>query len=224
MSAKQAQPVQAAAPATPDRKAVRASAIEGLGQVRAAIASLGEDEHLDSAMVDSAVESAIVAFSPKGRAPGAPRVTLAKASPADVASFFASTGLTRKELANAAAVSTSVIATVQNEKGDRWSVITFEAKRALILTWMTAHAAEIEARKANEAAEAVARQAAIDAKAARKAAASAPKVAKAKAPAAATKATAKAAATKPGRPSAAARQANRKARPQLSVAGAQAQA
>lgn len=221
MSAKQAQPVQAAAPATPDRKVVRAAALEA---ATAAIASFDKPEPIEATVIVDSLRGMVAAFSPKGRAPGAPRVTLEKASPADVAAFFASTGLTRKELAAAAAVSTSVIATVQNENGDRWSLVTFEAKRALILTWMTAHAAEIEARKANEAAEAVARQAAIDAKAARKAAASAPKVAKAKAPAAATKATAKAAATKPGRPSAAARQANRKARPQLSVAGTQAQA
>lgn len=221
--AKTAASVQPATPAQPlDRKALRASALEQA--IKFVIADGHDREIPQDELVDAVdiLRDMVAAFSPKARVAGGPRVTLEKASPTDVASFFVSTGLTRKELAAAAGVSTSVIATVQNEKGDRWSTVTFEAKRALILSWMTAHAAEIEARKANEAAEAVAKQAAIDAKAQRKTAAAAkaaaPKVAKAKAPAAATTSAKAAPAKKPGRPSASARQANRKQPAQGAVA------
>lgn len=221
--AKQAASVQPATPAqAPDRKAIRASALEAAG---AAIASFDKPEPIETTAIVDSLRGMVEAFSPKARVAGGPRVTLQKAAPADVASYFLSTGLTRKELAAAAGVSTSVIATVQNEKGDRWSTVTFEAKQASIAAWMADHRAEIDARLAAEAQEVATRQAAATAKAAKAAArataAAAPKVAKAKAPATAAKATAKAA-PKPGRPSAAARQANRKARPQLAVVAAQA--
>jgi hypothetical protein len=67
------------------------------------------------------------------RATATPRTTAVKASPADVAAFFASTGLTRKQIAEAVGVSTSVIGTVQSESGDRWSLTRFEAAKPLIL-------------------------------------------------------------------------------------------
>lgn len=212
------------APAQPDRKAIRASA---LAQAVALVTADGADRPSGQIQHEDAIDALrdmVAAFSPRSRAGGGPRVVLDKAAPADVAAYFVETGLTRKELAAAAEVSTSVIATVQNEKGDRWSTVTFAAKKLLIATWMRDHAQEIATRQAAEAAEVAARQAKIDAKAAR---AAAPKPApKAAAPKAAAKATSgkssKATAAKPGRPSAAARQANRKARPQLSVVQAQA--
>jgi hypothetical protein len=62
-----------------------------------------------------------------------PRATLAKADPKVVAAFFASTGMTRKQIAAAVGVSTSVIATVQSENGDRWSQQRFDLAKPLIL-------------------------------------------------------------------------------------------
>lgn len=149
-----------------------------------------------------ALHEVVTAFGKRAKAPGAGRVTLEKADPADVAAFFASTGLTRKELAAAAKVSTSVIATVQNEKGDRWSTQTFEAKRALIEQWTKDHAAEIKARQDAEAAEQAAKVQAAANKAAKAAA-------KTSQPAAAT-AKAPQSTAKTGRPSVARRQANKK--------------
>jgi hypothetical protein len=61
------------------------------------------------------------------------RTTVAKAEPSAVAAFFASTGLTRKQIAEAVGVSTSVIGTVQKEEGDRWSLARFEAAKPLIV-------------------------------------------------------------------------------------------
>lgn len=61
-----------------------------------------------------------------------PRATVTKADPAEVKSYFDSTGLTRKQLAAAVGVSTSVIATVQNPNGDRWSQVRYEAAKVLI--------------------------------------------------------------------------------------------
>lgn len=63
----------------------------------------------------------------------APRSVKVKAEPSEVAAFFASTGLSRKQIAAAVGVTTSVIATVQNENGDRWSAERFEAAKPLIL-------------------------------------------------------------------------------------------
>lgn len=60
------------------------------------------------------------------------RATVAKADPTEVAAYFAATGLTRKQIAGAVGVSVSVIATVQNPKGDRWSQSRFEAAKVLI--------------------------------------------------------------------------------------------
>lgn len=80
------------------------------------------------AEVLAAVDAAIL------RATKAPRHTKDKADPAAVAEFFASTGLSRKEIADAVGVSTSVISTVQNENGDRWSEARFEAAKPLILS------------------------------------------------------------------------------------------
>lgn len=142
-----------------DRKALRASAMEAANTALAAG---------DPADVSAALSQMVAAYSPATKASGGPRVVLDKADPAEVAAYFASTGLPRKEIATAAGVSTSVIATVQNEKGDRWSTVTFEAKRTLIDQYMVDHADEIAARAATAAAEAAAKQAAIDLKAANK--------------------------------------------------------
>jgi hypothetical protein len=67
------------------------------------------------------------------RGTATPRTTVAKAGPSAVAAFFASTGLSRKQIADAVGVSTSVIGTVQKENGDRWSLARFEAAKPLIL-------------------------------------------------------------------------------------------
>jgi hypothetical protein len=67
------------------------------------------------------------------RGTATPRATGAKAEPSVVAAFFASTGLTRKQIADAVGVSTSVIGTVQKESGDRWSMARFELAKPLIL-------------------------------------------------------------------------------------------
>jgi hypothetical protein len=56
-----------------------------------------------------------------------------KADPKVVAAFFASTGLTRKQIAEALGVSTSLVGTVQKETGDRWSLTRFEAAQPVIL-------------------------------------------------------------------------------------------
>jgi len=172
--------------------------------------TLAQFESLD------ALRDVVAAFGKKVKAAGASRATLEKADPAGVAEFFTSTGLTRKELAAAAKVSTSVIATVQNEKGDRWSVVTFEAKRALIEQWVKDHAAEIGARQVAEAAEQAAKVQAAAAKATKAAAKAAAKVAPK--PAKTKAAAASAPAVKPGRPSVARRQANQKPAPVAATA------
>lgn len=159
-----------------------------------------------------AARSVASAFGARVKSAPHERVTLEKAEPADVAAYFAGTGLTRKELASAAGVSTSVIATVQNPTGDRWSRVTFEAKRKLIEAWMESHAAEIKTRQEADAKAAADRQAKIDAKAQR-AAAKTQKASTASPKAASTPKAGKAAATsgkKPGRPDKASRAANRK--------------
>lgn len=61
-----------------------------------------------------------------------PRATVQKADPAEVKAYFDSTGMTRKQLAAAVGVSTSVIATVQNPNGDRWSQVRYDAAKVLI--------------------------------------------------------------------------------------------
>src|SRR4051812_6424889 len=60
------------------------------------------------------------------------RATLLKADPGEVKAYFDSTGLTRKQFADAVGVTVSVIATVQNQNGDRWSQVRFEAAKILI--------------------------------------------------------------------------------------------
>ena len=55
-----------------------------------------------------------------------------KADPLEVRAYFASTGLTRRELGEIVGTGVGVIATVQNPNGDRWSVERFERARALI--------------------------------------------------------------------------------------------
>lgn len=206
------QQVVEAVPTPIDRKALRQEALEKAQAVTAGDGAIPPSE------VRAALELMVSAFTPATKAPGGPRVLLDKAEPLEVAAFFESTGLTRKELAAAAEVSTSVIATVQNPKGDRWSLKTFEAKKVLIAAWTKAHAKEIKTRIDAEAAEAAAKVAATAAKAQARAdreAAAAAKAAQPKAAAKTTKApvslaATKAAASKPGRPSKAARQANRK--------------
>jgi hypothetical protein len=89
------------------------------------------------AVVDSAIR----------RGARGPRSVKAKAEPAEVARFFVASGLTRKQIAAAVGVTTSVIATVQNENGDRWSAERFERAKPLIL-------AAAEAARATAAAEA----------------------------------------------------------------------
>ena len=66
------------------------------------------------------------------------RSVMVKAEPEAVAAYFLSTGLTRKELADAVGVTVSVIATVGNPNGDRWSLIRFNAARILIDAYVTA--------------------------------------------------------------------------------------
>lgn len=82
--------------------------------------------------------------APVGRSPGgAPRppspatpVGLRrpkpKADPLEVRAYFASTGLSRRELGEIVGTGVGVIATVQNPNGDRWSTERFERARELI--------------------------------------------------------------------------------------------
>lgn len=134
--------------AAAERREAKAAALTAGAAAIADLDSKAEDD-VDGITAASyqAIDSLreiVTVFGPRARESKGPRVQLEKAGFEEVGSYFLSTGLTRKELASAAKVSTSVIATVQNEKGDRWSTVTFEAKRALILSWMTAHAAEID--------------------------------------------------------------------------------
>lgn len=71
---------------------------------------------------------------------GIPRDTVEKADPDEVRAYFDSTGLTRAEIAAAVGVTTSVISTVQNPKGDRWSQARFERAKPLIASAMEAKA------------------------------------------------------------------------------------
>jgi hypothetical protein len=82
--------------------------------------------------------------APVGRSPGGaprppspatpvgPRQLKPKADPLEVRAYFASTGLSRRELGEILGTGVGVIATVQNPNGDRWSVERFERARALI--------------------------------------------------------------------------------------------
>lgn len=206
-------PPTALSAAAEARRAARASALQAATQAAADFDGSIDDPDTNivavSAMRD-ALTTVIEAFGPRGRESKGPRVQLEKAGFEEVGAYFASTGLTRKELASAAGVSTSVIATVQNEKGDRWSTATFEAKRALIDQWMVDHADEIQTRQDADAAVEAAKAAKASAKVARQTAALTKNAQSAQAPMPArTGKTAKAAA-KPGRPSPARRAANKK--------------
>lgn len=146
---------------------------------------------------------------PKAKAPAAPRQVLEKADPTEVARYFESTGMTRKQLASAVGVSTSVIATVQNPKGDRWSAKRFADAKPLIDKYAREHQAEIQAAKDADAASAKASAAKLAARSARQAARPVTKLPAAKRQAR----TAKRRGKKAGRPTTARRADNRK--PQL---------
>lgn len=60
------------------------------------------------------------------------RSTVLKADPDEVKDYFTGTGLSRQEIADAVGVTSSVIATVQNVNGDRWSAERFARARVLI--------------------------------------------------------------------------------------------
>lgn len=161
----------------PDRRAERTAALAAAQEVLAA-SNPNKVELMD------ALGRLTAAVTPARRAAAGPRETLEKADPQTVAAYFESTGLTRKQLAGAAGVSTSVIATVQNEKGDRWSTKTFEAKRELIDAYVGAHKDEIAAARAADEAAATAKATAATAKTARAAARAAKATPTAPAPAA----------------------------------------
>lgn len=69
---------------------------------------------------------------PSPAAPVGPRQLKPKADPLEIRAYFASTGLSRRELGEIVGTGVGVIATVQNPNGDRWSVERFERARALI--------------------------------------------------------------------------------------------
>jgi len=73
-----------------------------------------------------------------------PRQLKPKADPLEVRAYFASTGLSRRELGEIVGTGVGVIATVQNPNGDRWSTERFTQARALI----DAHLARRDARRA----------------------------------------------------------------------------
>jgi hypothetical protein len=68
------------------------------------------------------------------------RAVKPKADPQEVRAYFASTGLSRRELGAIVGTGVGVIATVQNPNGDRWSVERFERARALIDAHLAASA------------------------------------------------------------------------------------
>lgn len=72
------------------------------------------------------------ARSPVPPAAAGPRQLKPKADPLEVRAYFASTGLSRRELGEIVGTGVGVIATVQNPNGDRWSIERFEGARALI--------------------------------------------------------------------------------------------
>ena len=69
---------------------------------------------------------------PSPATPVGPRQLMPKADPLEVRAYFASTGLSRRELGELVGTGVGVIATVQNPNGDRWSTERFERARALI--------------------------------------------------------------------------------------------
>lgn len=66
------------------------------------------------------------------------RTVVGKADPDIVRAYFASTGLSRKELGRIVGTGVGVIATVQNPRGDRWSVERFHRARAQIDAYLAA--------------------------------------------------------------------------------------
>lgn len=87
-------------------------------------------------------------------ATAAQRITAVKAEPAAVAAYFESTGLTRKQIADAVGVTVSVIATVQNPNGDRWSEVRFQAAKIMIDAYKSALEAMVKAAGVAVAAQA----------------------------------------------------------------------
>ncbi len=144
---------------------------EALTDAVAAIEAVepGDNPSLDLVTVRDALVRLVAAVKPKIRSTG-PRVPLEKAEPEEVQAYFESTGMSRKQIASAAKVSTSVISTVQNPKGDRWSVATFTAKQVLIDAYVIEHADEIETARLEDIAAAKAKADKAAAKAAKKAA------------------------------------------------------
>jgi len=71
------------------------------------------------------------------------RSLMVKADPLEVGTYFEATGLTRKEIADAVGVCVSVIATVQNPNGDRWSQTRYLAAKILIAAYVEAKNAQI---------------------------------------------------------------------------------
>ena len=69
------------------------------------------------------------------------RALMEKADPDQVKAYFESTGLNRKEIADAVGVTVSVIATVQNPNGDRWSALRYGAAKILIDAYVQAKTA-----------------------------------------------------------------------------------
>lgn len=65
-------------------------------------------------------------------AAASPRQLKPKADPLEVRAYFASTGLSRRDLGEIVGTGVGVIATIQNPNGDRWSIERFERARALI--------------------------------------------------------------------------------------------
>ncbi len=123
-------PSQVIRPTAKTAKAAKAPKVAAVPtpDPRVAVLTSWREANLKAPAEVLAVVDAAVARGSK-----APRQTVEKADPGEVAKFFASTGLNRKQIASAVGVSTSVIATVQNPTGDRWSRTRFEAAKPLIL-------------------------------------------------------------------------------------------
>lgn len=114
-------------PAKP-AKAVKVAPVASAPDPRvAALTSWREANPKAPAEVLAVVDSAIA------RGSKTPRETVQKADPLEVAAFFASTGLSVKQIAAAVGVSPSVIHTVRSVSGDRWSRTRYEAAKVLIL-------------------------------------------------------------------------------------------
>lgn len=164
------------------RRAQRQAAIAA---AQAVLENIADDDQSPTAV---ALREMVAATTPRPKV-SAPRVILDKADPQAVREYFDSLGLPRKVIAQAAGVGTSTIATVQNPKGDAWSVETFEAKQQAIAAWIEAHDAEVTAIRTEAANALAARQQRASAKAARAAARAQQAATPAPAPKPAAKAT-----------------------------------